>query len=243
MIAIDSQLLTVSTLRGPNDLPRDPRVHIYDVYDNELWETRQIPCQAGPVFGHFVGDATSNVLVQEAETAFYRLESEVEAVLTQFMERAYASGTPRRTSSFSFDSKPVDSLSRYFAFLRFRNSAKYRGILESLEEPIEQDHSGSIYPAYRPLIAAVCRRVMLREFIRFLDDPSEDGSPHWRRDPRTEHHTPSTPSLDAFRDAMEMYCWRLRGAEVCIGIPVEEQEFILPDSCFGTLDEGFDDHP
>jgi hypothetical protein len=228
---------------GPNDLPRDSRVHVYDVYDNDLWETEEMPPQSGSVLNYFETGAASKSLIQEAEAAFYRLESNVEATLTKLIERTYTSGTPTKLTSFPFDRKAIDSLSRYFAFLRFRNSAKYRQVLHSLEEPIEENPKGSLYPAYRPLITEVRRRVILREFLRFLDHSPEETSGHRSRGPRPEHHLASGPTLDAFRDAMDMYCWRLCGAEVCIGLASEDQEFILSDSCFGTLDEGFDEHP
>lgn len=180
-------------------------------------------------------------LVQAAEQAFYHLESEAETTLTQLIERTYTSGTPTKTNSFCFDRKSVESLCRYLTFLRFRNSSKYREILQSLEEPRE-DH-GIIFPAYGPIITELHRRVILREFIRFLQHSSDDGRAYRPRDPLPEHHPTSGASLDAFRKVMDMYCWRLSGAEVCIGIASEDQEFIFPDSCFGTLDEGFDEDP
>lgn len=134
----------------------------------------------------------------------------------------------------------MESLCRYLTFLRFRNSAKYREILQWLREPAEDHHhEGIIYPAYGPIITDLRRRIVLREFIRFLQRP-ESYRP---RDPRPEHYTSTGTSLGVFRDAMDMYCWRLCGAEVCIGIASEDQEFIFPDSCFGTLGEGFDENP
>jgi hypothetical protein len=228
---------------GPNDLPRDPRVHIYNVYDNELSETRQLPVQSGSVFKDLTGDPTSVALVQTAEQAFYHLESESESTLTQLIERTYTSGTPTKTNSFCFDRKSVESLSRYLTFLRFRNSAKYREILQSLEEPTEESHKGIIYPAYGPIMIELRRRVILREFIKFLQYSSDVGGACLPRDPRLERHTSSGAPFDTFRDAMDSYCWRLCGAEVFIGIASEDQEFIFPDSCFGTLDEGFDEDP
>jgi hypothetical protein len=205
-----------------------------------LSEIRQIPPHSGSVLKELNGDAASVELVEVAEQAFYRLESEAESTLTRLIKLTYTSGTPTRTNSFCFDTKSVESLSRYLTFLRFRNSTKYREILQSLEEPTEEAHQGIIYPAYRPVITELRRRVIIREFIRFLLHTADDSDPCLPRDPSPEHHT---ASLDAFRDAMNLYCWRLCDAEVCIGVASEDQEFIFPDSCFGTLDEGFDEDP
>jgi len=243
LLLIGTHLIQLLTPSGPNDLPRDPRVHIYDVYDNELSETRQLPVQSESVLKDLNGDASSAELVQAAEQAFYDLESKAAATLTQLIARTYTGGTPTKTNSFCFDRKPIESLSRYLTFLRFRNSAKYREILQSLDDPAEENHRGIIYPVYRPMINELRRRVILREFIKFLQHSSDDGPAYRHRDPRLEHHPSSGASLDTFRDAMNTYCWRLCGAEVCIGIASEDQEFILPDSCFGTLVEGFDEDP
>lgn len=178
-------------------------------------------------------------LIQAAEQAFYKLESEAETTLAQLIERTYTNGTPTKTNSFCFDRKSVESLCRYLTFLRFRNSAKYREILQSLENPPEETREGIIFPAYGPMITELYRRNILREFVRFLQYSSDDRP----RGLRPEHLASSSASLDAFREAMDAYCWRLCGAEVCIGIASEDQEFIFPESCFGTLDEGFHEDP
>jgi hypothetical protein len=239
-LVLGSLILHAVSDSGPNDLPRDPRVHIYDVHDNELSETRHSLPQSGSIFKELNGDPASTEFVQAAEQAFYHLEFKAESTLARLIELTYTSGTPTRTTSFCCDRKSVESLSRYLTFLRFRNSAKYREILQSLVVPVEEDHQGIIYPAYRPMITELRRRAILREFVRFLRYTADDSDPSHPRDPRPDHRS---ASLDAFRDAMNLYCWRLCDAEVCIGVASEDQEFILPDSCFGTLDEGFDEDP
>lgn len=228
---------------GPNDLPRDSRVHVYNVYDNELSETRQLPAQFESVFKDLDGDLASTELVQAAEQAFYHLESEAATTLNRLIERTYASGTPTRTNSFYFDRARMESLSRYLTFLRFRNSIKYREILRLLEESSEENHRKIYYPVYGPIIAELRRQTIFREFIRFLQHSSADGAADHPRNLRPETNTSSGPWLDAFRGAMDMCCWRLCKAEVCIGIASEDQEFIFSDSCFGTLDEGFNEDP
>lgn len=42
-----------------------------------------------------------------------------------------------------------------------------------------------------------------------------------------------------FRHFEGLDCWRFCDAEICIGLASEGQQFVLPDSCFTTLDEEF----
>jgi hypothetical protein len=42
---------------------------------------------------------------------------------------------------------------------------------------------------------------------------------------------------------MDLYCWRMCDAELCIRVATDDQEAILSDRCFGSLDEGFDEQP
>ncbi|KAJ4487810.1 hypothetical protein J3R30DRAFT_3280861, partial [Lentinula aciculospora] len=45
---------------------------------------------------------------------------------------------------------------------------------------------------------------------------------------------------DTCIDVLNTHCWRyFREAEVCLGITIEDREFILPECCFGVLDESF----
>lgn len=225
----------------PNDLPRDPRVHTYDVYDNELSEVLQPPEKTRATFEHLGDGLLEQSLVQTAEQAFQRLELDAENILVELLERTYSSGNPTKMNSFSFDWKRFATLRKYLIFLRFRNSAKYRDIiLHSLQEQIEEHAQESIFPAFLPAIIEHRRRIILRAIIAFLQHPV--SSPPTRlRDPEPRHTAGEPP--DPFQTAIDTYCWRLWNAELCIGIASEEQEFMLSDACFGTLDEGFDEDP
>ncbi|KAG1744958.1 kinase-like domain-containing protein [Suillus paluster] len=46
-----------------------------------------------------------------------------------------------------------------------------------------------------------------------------------------------------FRHFEGLDCWRFCDAEICIGLASEDQQFVLPDSCFATLDEEFAGDP
>ncbi|KAH9475156.1 Putative serine/threonine-protein kinase/receptor R826 [Psilocybe cubensis] len=223
---------------------RPPRVHVYDVYDNELTEIHQSPKKSTSVFHELnIGllEAETRKALSEAEGAFAKLELETEVVLKDLLDRTVWSGGSCSTKrSLPFDRKSVEILRKYFVFLRFRNSAGYRDTALSLTNSYQADpEEGVVYSAYRPLIVQFRLRHILRGFIKFLNHTSADG-------PFTKH-APEFPtsgiSVDAFQEAMDLYCWSLCEAELCIGLATEDQEFMLSDRCFGTLDEGFDEDP
>ena len=165
------------------------------------------------------------------EQAFYRLEAEAEGVLGELMERTFAAGTPSKRTSFCFDKKRLGTLRRFLAFLRFRNSARYGELLFSLNTPIGEKTQGRIFSACLPAINEHRRRYALRAMLAFLEHPGP------------ARISPAGHSSDAFLTAMESYCWRLSDAEMCIGIASEGPEFIISDTCFGTLSEGLSEDP
>ena len=215
------------------------------MYDNELSETYQASKESTEsIFKdlHFVSlQPETHQVLCDAESAFTRLECEAQAVLKNLLDQTVWSGESYAgKKSLPFARNDVEILRKYFVFLRFRNSAGYRETVQSLEESFQDDpREGIVYSAYRPLIVQLRFRYILRGFTKFLNHTSADGDSGKRR------QEPPTPgvSIDAFRDAMDLYCWRLCAAELCIGIATEDQEFMLSDSCFGTLDEGFDEDP
>lgn len=214
------------------------------MYDNELNETYQAPKKSTSIFSDLdIGSLeaeTRNVLA-DAEFAFTHLECEAQMVLKGLLDRTVWSGENYvGKKSLPFARNDVETLRKYFVFLRFRNSAGYRATVQSLEESYQGHPSeGVIYSAYRPLIVQLRLRYILRGFIKFLNHSSADIDSERRR------QEPPTPgvSVDAFHDAMNLYCWRLCAAELCIGVATEDQEFMLSENCFGTLDEGFDEDP
>lgn len=214
------------------------------MYDNDLTEIHRPPKDTILVFhdldiGH-LQPYTRQVLA-EAEKAFSRLESEAQTVLKDLLDRTVWSGDNyTNKKSLPLNRISVEVLRKYFVFLRFRNSGGYRDTVRSLEQSSQADpREGCIYPAYRHSVAQIRLQYILKGFIKFLNHTSADSA-----SARTRPNLPTTDmSLGAFHDAMEMYCWRLCEAELCIGIATEDQEFMLSDRCFGTLDEGFDEDP
>ncbi|KDR73031.1 hypothetical protein GALMADRAFT_73323 [Galerina marginata CBS 339.88] len=234
----------LSTCVGAILPSRPPRVHLYDVYENELTEIHYSRKDPISVFheldiGYLQGETRR--ALSEAEAAFCKLESETQEVLNDLLDRTVWSGENYAgKKSLPFNRNSVEVLRKYFVFLRFRNSAGYRETVQSLEQSYQaQPKEGCVYSAYRPLVVQLRLRHILRGFIKFLNHSSADTV-----SARTVPEFPATGvSGDAFNDAMEKYCWRLCEAELCIGVATEDQEFMLSDRCFGTLDEGFNEDP
>lgn len=113
-----------------------------------------------------------------------------------------------------------EALLRYFVFLRYRNSDSYRETVGRLTRRVVV---GETVVQARHAWHRVRRRAVLGSFHAFLN---RDGSAtHTRR------------RFDGFD------CWRFLGAEICFGVASEEQQFVLPDTCFASLDEDFGGDP
>lgn len=231
---------------------RPPRVHAYDVYNNSLSETKHAPAQPTTIFHDLeIGplDGETRKSLSNAESAFFSLQREVQLVLQDMLDRTVWSGEDYAgKKSLPFSRRDVETLRKYFVFLRFRNSRGYRDIVASLAACYQAQPGEVVYAAFRPLVGQARLRHVLRSFVRFLTHSSDDSDDTedrvavaWR-DKETQS-APAPFSIDAFYEVMETYCWSLCEAEVCIGIATEDQEFILSDRCFGTLDEGFDEDP
>lgn len=222
-----------------------PRVHKYDVYENELTELRQGPISSRPIFQDFYSDDLDPETVkiyEEATSEFLRLEHMSEAIFANILHRTVWSDAEQHPRKVPLDRLDVETIRKYLTFIRFRNSAGYSKTIASLHDAAEEKpHDGSVCPAYRPLFVRIRKRFMLRQFISFLKHSSANAdAPHLRPEYNVSG---GGAALDEFRDTMELYCWRLCGAEVCFGVASEDQEYMLPDCVFGTLDEGFEEDP
>jgi hypothetical protein len=139
---------------------------------------------------------------------------------------------------------------RFLVFLRFRNSAGYAGIVHKLASELKhREEDGNIYPAYKTFVVQMQRRYVLRAFIDFLHGNDR------RESQRKYDHVPSAGApgtedkfVDFFHETMDTYCWRMLEAEMCLGIVKEEretgrEEYIVSETCYGSLDEGFEEDP
>ncbi|KAG1764885.1 kinase-like domain-containing protein [Suillus placidus] len=206
----------------------DHRVHAYDVYDNELSETRRVPEQVQTIFHNFdipsLDEGCRSVL-HTAEKAFTRLENEVERILSDFISKIRSSHSgesrPETRLELPISKHSRDALLRYFVFLRYRNSDKYTKKVASLTTRVITG-SGAVVNA-RHAWHRVRRRATLGGFHAFLQHENTDKR--------------------VFRHFEGLDCWRFCDAEICIGLASEGQQFVLPDSCFATLDEEFAGDP
>ncbi|KAJ3549239.1 hypothetical protein NMY22_g962 [Coprinellus aureogranulatus] len=255
------------------------RLHVYNVYDNQLDEVHHIPDTPAHLFQGFYLDAhykdalsvkidveTSRVLA-EAERLFHSLEDDVimhlRTVLHQLSGKDILSescpSTSKAPAQFTFDPEiKFATLSlanwakirRFLVFLRFRNSAGYANIVRKLASDLERrEEDGNIYPAYKTFVVQMQRRYVLRAFIDFLHGNDR------RESQRMYDHVPSAgvqgsedKFVDFFHEVMDCYCWRMLEAEMCLGVVKEEretgkEEYIVSETCYGSLDEGFDEDP
>ncbi|KAK2464977.1 hypothetical protein APHAL10511_003053 [Amanita phalloides] len=235
--------LRLSNTCVPGSGDRSNTVHMYDVYDNVLSEVQDTAshyprCTAFHDFNYAVDPATREAL-EDAQDAFVRLERKAEEALEGLVDHIRSDGSCRE---IQVERCIADTLRRYFAFLRFRNSKVYKEIVHSVRELVDNQtpasRLGKIYPAYRPLISQLHLRIVLRTILAFLT--SGNDKPYIGLGTGTSG---STTLLRRFHEAMEWHCWSLRNAEICFGVATEEQEFLLPDTCYGTLTENYQENP
>jgi hypothetical protein len=113
------------------------RIHVYDVYDNELKELYHGPKDRPSVFEDldiFSLDVDTRRLLHELEETFSRLESVVQWTLKDILDQIsdYTKPDDSYKSSLSLSRISVEDLRKYFIFLRFRNSEGYQDVIHSL---------------------------------------------------------------------------------------------------------------
>jgi hypothetical protein len=273
VISSSSQLSLTHFYRGKNSetqtvLPQP--LHVFDIYSSSLTECRQATLVARPIFADFAELCVylypgAWMALQVAEQAFATLQSSVEPILTHIINAANGATISCTTASIPLSASQIMSLTRFFVFLRFRNSRQYRDIVHELQKdsvlevrsgdnstansyitafPGGRNFSKIMKEIYIPLVRQVRSRHVLAAFAKFLDDhaplPSnpEDSSSDWEP---LRDELPCPPDVkDPFREVLNTYLWEFCDeAELCLGVAAEDQEFILPDNCFGILDEGF----
>ncbi|KAH0835653.1 kinase-like domain-containing protein [Lanmaoa asiatica] len=214
----------------------DHRVHIYDVFNNILSETRRIPEQTRTVFHDFITDALDegcHAALHTAEQAFTRLENDVERILAELVLRIRAHVhadldtdpdaercAVTRRFEVPMSKRDREALLRYFVFLRYRNSEAYKETVGRLTRRVVV---GEAIVQARHAWHRVRRRAVLGNFHAFL-----------HRDGRATQTRRRFQGFD---------CWRFLEAEMCFGVASEEQQFVLPDTCFASLDEDFGGDP
>ncbi|KAJ3995640.1 kinase-like domain-containing protein [Lentinula boryana] len=248
---------------------RGPRVHIYDVDSSNLSETTRIPelGHSHSIF-HDISCAfspNSRAILDKAEREFLILQSQAEDALQQLIDAINFSTAPD-TTRIPISPSNLSTIIKFFVLLRFRNGPQYRKIVQELMEPADFQISTSLFPGtkgnavlsvYSPLFRQVRLQTILEVFCKFFQVSIWDMKPSastGSNGTTSYNYTPRVSSSHAFKsssdrnirndtclDILNKHCWQYsRGAEVCLGIAVEEdREFILPECCFGVLDESF----
>jgi len=185
-------------------------------------------------------------LTSDASAAFTALEQDVSTYIRSILDQLASTDEPgvyeATTKTVSLKLSQLSKLRRFLIFLRFRNSAGYAAIVRKLHADLEQQKGdGNLYPAYRHIIVQIQRRYVLRAFTDFLQGND-------RRADRRHDDALGEKFVNFFHDIMDTYCWRMLYAEVCVGVVTEEretgrEEYILPESCYGSLEEGYEEDP
>ncbi|KAG6334576.1 hypothetical protein ID866_4513 [Astraeus odoratus] len=158
-------------------------------------------------------DKSCHSVVRTAEQAFSRLENEVERILASLVRKLRSSSSS--TSSAATQELPIskrsrDQLLRYFIFLRYRNSEQYKSTIAGLARRVVNSfHNWHL----------VRRHAILAGYHAFL-----------------HHESLATCKVDRFED---LDYWKFCEAEICIGVAAEGCQYVLPDTCFTSLDEEF----
>jgi hypothetical protein len=184
-------------------------------------------------------DVDTRQLLHAAEESFSRLESATQSSLEHILGgKLNLEGADSVSSKISLplSSTSVDELRRYFVFLRFRNSLGYQRVIWSLEEA-NHDLNGDVSTFFQPLIIQNRLRVILREFIKFLNATHSTIVVNPSKGLQEDLNQPGV-AADPFLQLMNLYCWGLCNAELCFGVATDKQEFIRSEQCFGSLDEG-----
>ncbi|KAF8831146.1 hypothetical protein HHX47_DHR1000017 [Lentinula edodes] len=211
----------------------------------------------------------SRAVYDKAERGFITLQAQAEDALQRLIDALYLPTNSTITTRIPISPSDLSTIIKFFVFLRFRNGPHYRKIVQELMEPMDFQVSTSAIPGakgktvlsvYSPLIHQVRFQTVLEAFCRFFEGAIWDMKPLCSSTFSDGDHpdSPFSPSSlipsyafkssdrhsvrkDTCLDVLNKHCWQYsREAEVCLGISVEADcEFILPECCFGILDESF----
>ncbi|KAK0429749.1 kinase-like domain-containing protein, partial [Armillaria borealis] len=224
------------------------RVHEYDVYANKLSEVRY---DAGKpdisVFQDLIRGELwpgTQCALCEAEISFLKLQHKAEEILNDII---YVVNLPKIQREGCIKSIPIGSSSitlliKYLVFLRFRNSPKYSELVHHLF--YDFDTKGKLdLTVYGHLSSQVRCLVFLKAVARFLGSDSNKRPTTWNIEDPFRQGRSQVPNVRAevIEEAIDMYCWNVAdGSDIVVGVTSDENvEFLLPDGCYGTLDESF----
>ncbi|KAL4062792.1 kinase-like domain-containing protein [Scleroderma yunnanense] len=181
-----------------------------------------MPEQTNTVFQDLLigtSDEACRTTVRTAEKAFTRLEVEVERILADLVCKLRASPNAQSLArqEISISKRSHDQLLRYFIFLRYRNGEQYQATVDRLTRRTDTGHHVNLNACHA--LHCVRRRVVSSKYHTFL------------------HHESS--NMQTKRPFKDFDCWKFCQAEICLGVAAQGCQYVLPDTCFTSLDEEF----
>ncbi|KAK0200334.1 kinase-like domain-containing protein [Desarmillaria ectypa] len=223
------------------------RVHEYDVHTNKLLEVRPDVVKPGiSVFQDLIqGElwpGTQRALF-EAEMSFLKLQYQAEEILSDVIHAInLPKFQPVGCKSIPIESSSITLLIKYLVFLRFRNCPKYSEIVHRLF--YDSETKGKLdLTLFGHLFSQIRCMVFLKSIAKFLGSHSNKRLTTWDLEDPFRQSRCQVPNVraDVIEEAIKMYCWNVAdGSDIIIGVTSDEKvEFLLPDGCYGTLDESF----
>ncbi|KAK0234607.1 kinase-like domain-containing protein [Armillaria nabsnona] len=223
------------------------RVYGYDVYVNKLSEV--CPDVVKPDISVFqdlmrgqLWPGTQRAL-SEAELSFLKLQHQVEDILNDIIHAVDLPKFQRDGCKYiPIESSSITLLIKYLVFLRFRNSPKYSEIIHRLF--YDSDTKGKLdLTVFGHLFSQIRCMVFLKAIAKFLGSDSNKRPTTWDIEDSFRQGRSQVPNVraDVIEEAIDMYCWNVAdGSDIVVGVTSDEKvEFLLPDGCYGTLDESF----
>ncbi|KAK0502305.1 kinase-like domain-containing protein [Armillaria luteobubalina] len=223
------------------------RLHEYDVYANKLSEVCYDTIKPRmSIFEDLIRGELwpgTQCALCEAEISFLKLQHQAEGILTDIISAVILPKTQRDgCKSIPIHSTSITLLIKYLVFLRFRNSPKYSELVHRLF--YDSDTKGKLdLTVFSHLFSQVRCMIFLKAIARFLGSDSNKRPTTWDIKDAFGQGRSQVPNVrsDVFEEAIDMYCWNVAdGSDIVIGVTSDENvEFLLPDGCYGTLDESF----
>jgi hypothetical protein len=158
-----------------------------------------------------------------AELAFSRLEAKAELAFEHLMQQILTSQNCTTKKLVTMERHELETLRRFFAFIRYRNSAQYNSMVSKFAETVTWENRPM---SHGMLLSVWHRHRVLTSIHAFLN-----------------HDSVRSPAPDMASEDVNRYCWSFLGADLYLGVASEGQEFVMTDNCIGNLDECFRGDP
>ncbi|KAK7054402.1 hypothetical protein VNI00_003596 [Paramarasmius palmivorus] len=174
-----------------------PSLYEYEIYSSEVLKGSLLSIESQSIFQDFdvpcwLFPAVSAAL-HEAETAFYRLEGHAEAVVNSLLESLEVPCVSNTPNAVTMNHQDLYTITKYFSFLRFRNSSTYRSIVEHLMDVADPSTTPSsrprisrkksdgpcrrykrVEPQYRMFLQQLRYQSLLQTFVAFFNADSSE---------------------------------------------------------------------